>query len=178
MKASSLRQAFAARLFGYGVLAAAIVLSVGGCGGKSPTQSATTTVPATTTTTSTTTSVPATTTTMASTTTITAELDARISVQNTPCVAPSSGPVSCTFAGSATGGRTPYTFRWRFTNPANNQVVTVNGQNARPELGCGFSTGVVTFNLQVQLTVTPSSGSSNTDTRTQQVARQAGACGT
>jgi hypothetical protein len=95
-----------------------------------------------------------------------------------PCVAPNAGAVSCTFAGSATGGRTPYTFSWTFTNLANNQVVTVNSQNARPELGCGFSTGVVTFNLRAVLTVTDNSGAKETEDRNQQVARAAGACGT
>jgi hypothetical protein len=176
MSASSLPQTIVACACCCAALVGAVL--VANCG-KTPTGSTTSTSTATTTVPATTTStVPPTTTTSSSTTTSTAELDARISVQNTPCVAPSSGPVSCTFAGSATGGRTPYTFRWRFTNPANNQVVTVNGQNARPELGCGFSAGVATFNLQVALTVTPSSGSPNTDNRTQQIARQAGACGT
>ena len=81
-------------------------------------------------------------------------------------------------AGSATGGRTPYTFRWAFTNPANNQVVTVNSQNARPELGCGFSTGVATFSVRAVLTVTDANGTTETEDRNQQIARAAGACGT
>jgi hypothetical protein len=64
------------------------------------------------------------------------------------------------------------------TNPANNQVVNVNGQNARPELGCGFSSGVVTFNLRAVLTVTDASGDTETEDRNQQITRAAGACGT
>src|SRR5688572_17855739 len=116
MNASRLPQSILARRFGYSVVVAVVVLALGGGCGKSPTvppatttsTTSTTTVPATTTTTSsTTTTVPANTT----TTTSIAVLDAFISVQNTPCVAPSSGAVSCTFAGSASGGRTPYTFR-------------------------------------------------------------------
>jgi hypothetical protein len=106
-------------------------------------------------------------------------LTGTIAVQNLPCVAPGSGQVTCTFAASATGGQAPYTFNWRFTNPANNVVVNVNNsQQARPELGCGFSTGVVTFNLAIALTVTPASGAPTTVNQNQQIARAAGACGT
>jgi hypothetical protein len=105
------------------------------------------------------------------TTTTIAPLDAFISVQNTPCVAPNTGQVSCTFAGSAQGGRTPYTFRWTFNNPANNQNVTVNGANARPELGCGFSSGVATFSVRAFLTVTDASGATETEDRNQQMTR-------
>lgn len=175
MFGSNLARTIAARVYGRTALIIVVVLGVGaGCGSKTPTASSTSTTSTPATTTST---APATTTTIASTTTTIGVLDARISV-NPPCVAPSAGPVSCTFAGSATGGLTPFTFRWRFTNPANNQVVDVNDQNARPVLGCGFSTGVVTFNLQAALTVTDSSGTTNTDTANQQIAREAGACGT
>ncbi len=182
MSASNLPRTIAARVCGYTVLAVAIVLS-GTCGSNpAPTPTPVTTVPTTTVASTTTTTVPATTTTIGSTSTTTtsiAVLDARIDLQNTPCVAPGSGPVSCTFTGSATtGGRTPYTFSWRFTNFANNQVVTATGQTARPELACGFLAGVATFNIRAELTVRDSSNTTNTDTRDVQITRAAGACGT
>lgn len=174
MSASNPSQTIAARVAGYTVLALAITLSVGGNCDKTPTNStttsSTTTVPATTTTTTstTTTTIPAGPTT---TTTSIAPLDVFISVLNTPCVAPNVGQVSCTFAGSATGGRTPYTHLWTFTNPANNQVVTVNTQQARPELGCGFSSNEATFSVRAVLTVTDASGTAETENRNQQMTR-------
>ena len=103
---------------------------------------------------------------------------ATFSVTNTPCVAPSAGNVSCTFNASATGATAPYTFAWRFTNPANNQVEMLTGQTASPPLGCGFSTGVVTFTINVSLTATPTAGTAGTVTGTQSITRAAGACGT
>lgn len=183
MSASNLPRTIAARVCGYTVLGVALVLSAGaGCGSPTSGDRVTTTVATTTIAATTTTTVPATTTTVGSTSTTTTSigvLDARIDLQNTPCVAPGSGPVSCTFTGSATtGGRTPYTFNWRFTNFANNQVVTATGQTARPELACGFLAGVATFNIRAELTVRDSSNSSNTDTRDVQITRAAGACGT
>ena len=178
MVGSSLRRTNVVRVCGYAVMGIAIVAIAGaGCGSKSgPTQppppTTTTTAPTTTTvastTTTTTTTVPGTTST---TTTSIAVLDAFISVNNTPCVAPNAGQVSCTFAGSATGGRTPYTFSWVFTNPANNQTVNVSGANARPELGCGFSSGVATFSVRAVLTVTDASGTRETEDRNQQMTR-------
>ena len=182
MSASNLPRTIAARACGYMILTAAIVLS-GTCGSNPAPTPVSTTVPTTTIASTTTTTTPVTTTTIGSTSTTTTSipgLDARIDIQNTPCVAPGSGPVSCTFTGaSTTGGRTPYTFNWRFTNFANNQVVTVNGQmNARPELGCGFLAGVATFNIRAELTVRDSSNTTNTDTRDVQITRAAGACGT
>lgn len=186
MSASNLLGRIAARRVGYAALAACVVISgVAGCGskGSGPTPVTTTTTALTTTTTApatttstTTTTVPGPTTT---TTTSIAPLDARIDIQNLPCNAEDTGPVSCTFAGSATGGRPAYTrFRWVFTNPANNQTVTVDGATARPELGCGISRDVPTFLLNVTLTVTDSSGATNTDTRPNvQINRVKGDCG-
>jgi len=104
---------------------------------------------------------------------------ATFTVANTPCVAPQTGNVSCTFNAAATGGTGPYTFAWTFTNPINGQVVTgLTGPAVRPELGCGFSTGIVTFSLNVSLTATPASGTAATMTGTQSITRAAGACGT
>jgi hypothetical protein len=183
MSASSLPRTIAARLCCYTILAVALV-SVAGAGCGSPTTppppTTTTTTPTTSTIASTTTTtVPGTTST---TTTSIGVLDARIDIQNAPCIAPSTGPISCTLTGSSsTGGRTPYTFNWRITNFANNQVVTVNNQmSAQPELGCGFLAGVATFNIRAELTVRDSSSptGTNTDTRDIQVTRAAGACGT
>jgi hypothetical protein len=178
MSTSRLRRTSAARICGYAVLGVAIVATAGaGCGGSKPGPTPVTTTVATTTVASTsTTTVPANTST---TTTSIGVLDARIDLQNTPCVAPGSGAVSCTFTGSgSSGGRPPYTFAWRFTNFANAQVVTATGQNAQPELGCNFLAGVATFNVRAELTIRDTSNAANTDTRDVQVARAAGACGT
>jgi hypothetical protein len=55
----------------------------------------------------------------------------------------------------------------------------VNGaQTTSPQLPCSFSSGVVSFNVSVQLTAKPASGANATITRTQSITRQAGACGT
>ena len=109
-----------------------------------------------------------------------APLTASFTVTGTPCVAPSAGNVTCTFTAVATGGQGPFTYAWTFTNPANAQAtpVAVSGQTASPALGCGFSTGVVTFNTSVSLTITPASGTAVTTTGTQSITRAAGACGT
>jgi hypothetical protein len=98
---------------------------------------------------------------------------------NTPCVAPSSGAVSCTFSATASGGTAPYTWAWTINNPANTARFTSTDQNVRPELGCNYSTGQVTFNINVQLTATDSMGrSQNTSVRQQSITRATGACGT
>lgn len=166
MSVSSLRQGSAARMCGYAV-AGAFVLGLGAnCGSPTRDNGTTTTVATTTIASTTTTSIPG--------------LAGSIAVQNLPCIAPASGQVSCTFAASATGGQAPYTFSWRFTNPANNVVVNVNGPQVRPELGCNVASGAgtATFNLAIVLTVTPASGAPATTNGTQQIARAAGACGT
>jgi hypothetical protein len=105
-------------------------------------------------------------------------LAASISVRNTPCVAPSAGPVSCQFVAIRSGGVTPYSTEWQFRNPANNQTVELDGSTVSPTLGCGYSSGVTTFNLAITLTVRESTGTRVTVTGNQQVARAAGACGT
>ncbi len=107
----------------------------------------------------------------------TAAVTASIGVQNTPCVAPGTGAVSCTFAGTASGATGPYAFSWRFTSPTGS-VVTATTQNVQPALECGFAPGVATFQLAIALTVTPTAGTAATVTSTQQVARAAGTCGT
>lgn len=141
------------------VVLLALILAAAGCGG-SPTRT-TSTISTTSVASTTTTTVPG--------------LSGTITVQDTPCVAPASGQVSCTFVASASGGPSP-SFSWRFTNPANGQVVTASGQSARPDLGCNVSSGVATFQLSIVLTIT-ASGSTATVTGTQQIARAAGACG-
>jgi hypothetical protein len=107
---------------------------------------------------------------------------ADFTVTGTPCVAPSAGPVTCTFNASASGGTGPFTFDWLFTNPngtaPNNQVPVAGVQTTSPTLPCSFSSGVVSFNVSVQLTAKPASGANATTTRTQSITRQAGACGT
>lgn len=106
----------------------------------------------------------------------TAPLTGAIAVQNTPCVAPATGSVSCRFAASASGGQGPYAFSWSFAAPLS--TATATGQQVSPDLGCSFSAGVVTFNVTIALTVTPASGSAVTVSGSQQIARAAGACGT
>ena len=186
------------------VIVAIVLLTGAGCGGDStgptPATTSTTSAPATTTsttapattTTSTTTTVPGTSTTTSSsssttttttppttTTTSIPALAASFTVQNTPCSAPASGSVSCTFSGAASGGQPPYTFEWRFTNPSNGQVVTATGQQVRPEIGCNVSSGpgTATFNLSIALTVRAGAATA-TANGTQQMVRPQSACGT
>jgi hypothetical protein len=97
---------------------------------------------------------------------------------NATCIAPSTGNVSCRFVGSASGGQPPYTFDWRFTNPANQQVRLANGQQVSPALGCDYSAGTVTFTVQIALTIGQQSGSSVTVTGSRLITRADGACGT
>ena len=107
---------------------------------------------------------------------------ADFTVTGTPCVAPSAAAVNCTFNASASGGTGPFTFDWVFTNPngtqGSNTVTVNNAQTTSPTLPCAFSSGVVSFNVSVQLTAKPASGTNATITRTQSITRQAGACGT
>jgi hypothetical protein len=107
---------------------------------------------------------------------------ADFTVTGTPCVAPAAAPVSCTFNASASGGTGPFTFDWLFTNPngtaPNNQVPATGAQTTSPILPCGFSSGVVSFNVTVQLTAKPATGTNATVTRTQSITRAPGACGT
>jgi len=93
------------------------------------------------------------------------------------CDAASAGNVTCTFVASASGGTTPYTFTWTFTNPANGQVVTANTQQTSPALGCNYSAGVSMFNLSINLVVRSADGQSRTVTGTQLINRLAGNCG-
>ena len=181
MSASNLPRTIAARVCGYAIMGAIVLGLSASCGSKSGPTPVTTSVA--TTTVATTTTVPTTTTVGSTSTTTTsiAGLDARIDIQDAPCIAPGSGPVSCTFtAAGTTGGRTPYTFNWRVTNFANSQVVTGTGQNIRPELGCTFLAGVATFNVRAEVTARDSSNPANTNTdfRDIQITRAAGACGT
>lgn len=104
-------------------------------------------------------------------------LTGTLNTENLPCIAPSSGPITCRFVATAAGAQSPYQFSWRFTNPANNNVVTGSGTPQRPELGCGFSSGVTTFNLGVSVTIS-GGGQSITLNGSRQIARAAGACGT
>jgi len=104
-------------------------------------------------------------------------LTGTLNTENLPCIAPSAGPVTCRFVATAAGAQPPYQFSWRFTNPANNTVTTGSGTPQSPELGCGFSSGVTTFNLGVSVTIS-GGGQSITLNGSRQIARAAGACGT
>jgi hypothetical protein len=105
-------------------------------------------------------------------------LTGSISVSNTPCIAPSTGNVSCTFVASASGDQPPYTFAWTFINPANGLVIPATGQNVSPALGCNISSGVATYNLNISLIITAASGHTTTVPGSQQIGRRAGDCGT
>ena len=173
MIAFSLRRTVASPVYRRAALASAALVLCATCGGGStgPNTTTTTTAPATTTTTTT----PPTTTTTPTTTSIPV-LTGSFAVQNTPCVAPSTGPVTCRFVASASGGEGPYRFDWRISTPSGNVRVD-NQQQTSPELGCGFSTGAATFNVTVVLTITPASGAAITVNGTQQVGRDKGNCG-
>jgi hypothetical protein len=106
------------------------------------------------------------------------QLTGTLNTENLPCVAPSSGNVTCRFVATAAGGQPSYQFSWRFINPANNEVVTGTANPISPALGCGFSSGVTTFNMQVSVTITDSGGSSITLAGFRQIARADGACST
>lgn len=106
------------------------------------------------------------------------QLTGTLNTENLPCIAPGTGSVTCRFVATAAGGRSPYQFSWRFTNPANGQVVTGSGTPQSPDLGCGFSSGVTSFNLGVSVTIRDNAGSSTTLNGSRVIARAAGACGT
>jgi hypothetical protein len=109
---------------------------------------------------------------------LTRTLAVTFNVTNLPCIASGSDPVDCTFVAVGVGGQPPYTYTWTFTNPLNNQVVTATGASVSPIIGCGVSgTGVATFNLTVQVTVTAANGAKASFTGAQQIVREAGSCG-
>lgn len=159
---------------------AILVLTALGCGdsGTNPDRVTTTTTSAAPTTTTSIAST--TTTTMATTSTTTTsgapQLVGSFRVENTPCVARNTGSVSCRFVATATGGNPPYTFTWRFE--ANNNSATPSGPQVDPVLGCEFSAGVTTFQVNVTLTTRDSIGNLATVTGAQQIARASGTCGT
>lgn len=105
-------------------------------------------------------------------------LTGTLNTENLPCIAPATGSLSCRFVATAAGGRSPYQFSWRFTNPVNGQVVMGSGTPQSPDLGCGFSSGVPSFNLGVSVTIRDNGGSSITLNGSRVIARAAGACGT
>ena len=131
----------------------------------------------TNTTTTTTSTVATTTSTVASTTTTTVPaFTTAFRAENTPCVAPSSAPVTCQFVASTTGGQAPFTYSWDFSTSTNNTGET--GQIVRPTITCGLSTGTTSFDLNIRLTVRDTTGATAVVTGNQQVAREKGACGT
>jgi hypothetical protein len=164
---------------GRAALMAAIVMAAAGCGGgdTSPTPVTTTSSIATTSTTSVATTTTSSTATTSTTTTSIPALSGSFRVENTPCIANSSGSVSCRFIATATGGTPSYTFDWRFVGPTNNSA-TPSGQQVDPVLGCDIAAGVATFNVNITLTITDAARSTATVTGSQQITRAAGACGT
>ena len=127
--------------------------------------------------TTTTTSSVATTTTVGSTTTTSVPMfTASWRADNTPCVAPSNGPVTCEFIASTNGGQSPFTYSWNFVGPSNNTTET--GQRVRPTFACGLSSGSTSFDVTITLTVRDNAGATATMVERQQIAREKGACGT
>jgi len=147
---------------------AMMVLAGAACSGGNGPTSTTTTVPPT----STTTSVPATTTTS---TTSVPGVTGSFTVQNLQCIAPASGNVSCTFVGSAVGFNGTPRFDWTFVAPLATQTST--GPQVRPDLGCGYSTGVRTFQVAVTLTITGEGKTVVVGPINQEIGRQVSICG-
>ena len=122
---------------------------------------------------------PGTTTTTTTTTGTVATFAADFTITGAPCTANSTGAVSCTFNGAATGGTPPYTYTsWKFVGPIGGETIVQNQPTARPELGCSFSTGQVMFNIMVTVAAQDSANRSAMTTKTQSITRQPGACGT
>ena len=152
----------------HAIVIAVMILAGAGCSGGNGPTSTTTTVPPTSTTTST---VPATTT---STTSVPGVIGS-FTVQNLPCIAPASGNVSCTFVGSASGFSGTPRFDWTFVAPLGTQTST--GPQVRPDLGCGYSVGVRTFQVAITLTITGEGKTVVVGPLNQEIGRQVSICG-
>jgi hypothetical protein len=102
-----------------------------------------------------------------------------IGIQNEPCIAPATGPLSCRFV-ALPFERTDLDFRWRLENPANGRATTIFGPSTSLALPCDFSSGVARFEIVVKLLVWRTGRPEFTDTKTRNVVinRAAGACGT
>jgi hypothetical protein len=169
----------------HGMVVAFLTLAGVGCGsssGPSSTSSTTTSVAATTSVPTTTTSAPTTTTsapttTTTPTTTSVPAFTGSFTVQNTPCIAPQSGQVSCTFAASATGGTGTYDYSWTFAGPIGS-TGPLAGPSVRPDLGCGLSVGSVSFNVAVTLRITSGGTTITVGPTAVVITRASGACGT
>jgi hypothetical protein len=96
-------------------------------------------------------------------------------VDNLPCIAPASGNVSCTFVGSASGFSGTPTFNWTFVAPLATQRNT--GPAVRPDLGCGYSAGVKTFQVAVTLTITGGGATVVVGPINQEIGRAVTICG-
>jgi len=86
---------------------------------------------------------------------------ARISVNGPSgqnrCLSPGSGPADCTFDASNSTSSSPIVrYEWSFSTPTSSGTGT--GRTFRPTIGCGFSTGVQTFQIRVDLTVIDENG--------------------
>jgi hypothetical protein len=91
-------------------------------------------------------------------------------------VAPSSGPVSCQFVGSASGGTGSYSYDWTFAGPSGSAPAL--GATVSPDLGCGLQTGAVSFDVSVTLKITSGTASFTVGPTKQLITRLKGACNT
>jgi hypothetical protein len=105
-----------------------------------------------------------------------ARVTASIAIQGGSCVAPTLGPVTCTFVGST--NITSPSFSWTFRNTANGMTVPASGQQVSPSFVCSYSQpgGNQPFQVTVTLQVTGGDGSA-TATQTVTVVRNGGDCG-
>lgn len=95
------------------------------------------------------------------------------------CLARGTGMADCTFdASSSVGGPAGLSYSWEYRT-ATGVDRDDSGVRIRPELGCGFSTGVQTFAVTVTLVITDHANNSNraSTTQTVQAIRVPGNCG-
>ena len=97
-----------------------------------------------------------------------------IRVENEPCVAPATGPVSCTFVAVASGADG---WTWGFLDTRFGRGPGYPGPRVSPVLDCSFSSGAANFDVMVRLSVRFPSGSMTNSNRTVQMTRAASACG-
>jgi hypothetical protein len=97
-------------------------------------------------------------------------------IDNEPCVAPATGPVSCRFVADPESSANFY--QWRFLNSVTGRGVGLPGPRVSPELDCTFGPGATSFTVIAAVSVLYPDGSINNGERRVAITRAAGACGT